>query len=471
MTHSYDLVVLGGGTGGYVAAIKAAQSGLKTAIVEKKKLGGTCLHSGCIPSKALLKSAELYALMKDSAQFGIEMKEMELHFPQVQRRKEEIVHRLYNGVKFLMKKNKIDIYEGHGRILGPSIFSPTAGTISVEMNDGSENVLLTPKNIIIATGSRPNSLPSIDSSHEQVITSEEALRFKELPRSVVIVGGGAIGTEWASLLSDFDVDVTLIESRSRLLSSEEKEISLELQRRLEKRGVKVFTNASFFVTEKKSSLHLTVDSNGTTTEIAPEKILLAIGRIGNIEHIGLENTDIEVKDGFIATNEYFQTKESHIYAIGDVVGGMQLAHVAAREGIVAVEHILNKKPWLFHDKSIPMCVYTRPEVARVGWTEEEAKVAGYSVQTSTFPLSANGKALIHGDGDGFVKVVVDRTNDDVLGVHMIGTHATELITEASLATYIDASRLELSEVIRPHPTVSEMIGEAALGVVGEAIHL
>lgn len=471
MTHSYDLVVLGGGTGGYVAAIKAAQSGLKTAIVEKKKLGGTCLHSGCIPSKALLKSAELYALMKESEQFGIHMKEIALHFPQVQRRKEEIIERLYKGVQYLMKKNNIDIYEGHGRILGPSIFSPTAGTVSVEMNDGSENVLLTPKNIIIATGSRPRLLPSLDTSFEQVVTSEEALSLKELPHSVAIIGGGVIGVEWASLLSDFNVDVTIIEANDRILSSEDREISEELQRRLEKRGVNVWTNASFTVQEREKSLQLTVASHGTTEEVTPEKILLAVGRKGNIEQIGLENTDIVVKDGWIETNEYYQTKESHIYAIGDVIGGMQLAHVAAREGIVAVEHIINQKPWTFHDKSVPVCVYTRPEIARVGWTEEEAKKAGYEVKTGTFPLSANGKALIHGDANGFVKVVTNAKNDDLLGVHIIGLHATELISEASLATYMDASQLEYSEVIRPHPSLSEMIGEASLGVVGEAIHL
>ncbi|SDH36070.1 dihydrolipoyl dehydrogenase [Alteribacillus bidgolensis] len=472
MAKEYDLVILGAGTGGYVAAIKAAQHGLKTAVVEKEKVGGTCLHKGCIPSKSLLRSAEVHATIKESDQFGISVQGIELQFDKVQKRKDDIVNQLHNGVKSLMKKGKIDIYEGHGRILGPSIFSPAAGTISVDMKDGSENIMLLPKNIIIATGSRPRLLPEIEVDGEKVLTSDEALHLKELPASVNIIGGGVIGIEWASMLSDFDVDVTVLEYADRILPGEDADISSEMTRRLKDRGVHIVTNAEILSgsTTENEKVSVTAEVNGIEQSFTADTLLLSVGRNANIEDIGLENTDIKVEDGFIGTNEYYQTKESHIYAVGDVIGGMQLAHVASREGIIAVEHICSKQPLPLDVTTVPRCTYSRPEAASIGLTEDQAVSEGYHLKTGTFSFQAIGKAIVNGDAEGFVKLVANKENDDLLGVHMIGAHVTDLISEAALAKLVDASNFEISETIHPHPALSEILGEGSLAVDGKAIH-
>ncbi|WP_158735208.1 dihydrolipoyl dehydrogenase [Alteribacillus sp. YIM 98480] len=472
MAKEYDLVILGAGTGGYVAAIKAAQHGLKTAVVEKEKVGGTCLHKGCIPSKSLLRSAEVHATIKESDQFGIFVQGIELQFDKVQKRKDNIVNQLYNGVQSLMKKGKIDIFEGHGRILGPSIFSPAAGTISVDMKDGSENIMLLPKNIIIATGSRPRLLPEIEVDGEKILTSDEALGLKELPDSVNIIGGGVIGIEWASMLSDFDVDVTVLEYANRILPGEDADISSEMTRRLKDRGVQIVTNAKILPgrTTKNEKVSITAEVNGTEQNFTADTLLLSVGRNANIEDIGLENTDIKVEDGFIATNEYYQTKESHIYAVGDVIGGMQLAHVASREGIIAVEHLCSKQPLPLDATTVPRCTYSRPEAASIGLTEDQAVSDGYHIKTGTFSFQAIGKAIVNGEAEGFVKFVANKENDDLLGVHMIGAHVTDLISEAALAKLVDASNFEISETIHPHPALSEILGEGSLAVDGKAIH-
>ncbi|MFB4164618.1 dihydrolipoyl dehydrogenase [Alteribacillus sp. JSM 102045] len=472
MAEEYDLVILGAGTGGYVAAIKAAQSGLKTAVVEKEKVGGTCLHKGCIPSKALLRSAEVHATIKDSHQYGISVSEIDLQFEKVQQRKDDIVNKLYKGVQTLMKKGKIDIFEGHGRILGPSIFSPSPGTISVEMKDGSENIMLIPKNVIIATGSRPRLLPGIEVDGEKILTSDEALHLKELPSSVIIAGGGVIGIEWASMLADFDVNVTVLEYSDRILSGEDADISNEMSRRLSERGVKIVTNANILPqkTKKNENISVTAEINGTETTFTAETLLMSVGRKANVEDIGLENTDIKIEDGYIAVNEFYQTKESHIYAIGDVIGGLQLAHVASREGLIAVEHLMSQQPMPLDITSVPRCTYSRPEAASIGLTAQQAKQKGYDIKTGKFSFQAIGKALVYGYADGFVKFVVNKENDDLLGVHMIGPHVTDLISEAALAKLVDASNFEISETIHPHPSLSEILGEGALGVEGKAIH-
>ncbi|WP_240378082.1 dihydrolipoyl dehydrogenase [Bacillus piscicola] len=472
MAQEYDLVVLGAGIGGYVAAIRAAQEGLKTAIVEKEKTGGTCLHKGCIPSKALLRSAEVYVQMKDSEKFGIMTDQAAVDFEKVQDRKNTIVDKLYNGVQYLLKKEKIDMYTGHGRILGPSIFSPSGGTISVEKMDGSENDMLIPKNVLIATGSRPRLLPGLEPDGKQVLTSEDALSLNDLPASMVIIGGGVIGVEWASLLSDFDVNVTMIEAGSRILPQEDAEVSKEMTSQLKERGVTIFTDAEVLTdkTIKQHDVTVTVRAEGKEHSIKADQLLLAVGRTAVTEDIGLENTSISIENGFIATNEYFQTNESHMYAIGDVIGGLQLAHVASREGLIAVEHMLGNDPLPLDEKMIPKCTYSRPEIASIGLTEVEAAEQGHEVKTGIFPLEANGKALIHGEKSGFMKIVANKGNDDLLGVHMIGTNATELISEAALAKLVDASVFEISETIHPHPAIAEIFGEAALAADGKAIH-
>ncbi|WP_209123112.1 dihydrolipoyl dehydrogenase [Alkalihalobacillus sp. BA299] len=472
MAHEYDLVILGAGTGGYVAAIRAAQLGLKTAVVEKEKLGGTCLHKGCIPSKALLRSAEVFATTKRASDFGVETSDVSLNFLKVQERKQTIIDQLHNGVQHLMKKGKIDIYEGTGRILGPSIFSPTPGTISVEMNNGEENEMLVPKNVIVATGSRPRTLPGMEVDGTHILTSDEALQLEELPESMIIVGGGVIGIEWASMLADFGVEVTVIEYSDRILPTEDHEISKEAARLMKKKGIKLITGAKVLpeTLEKANGVTIKAEHKGEEKIFTAEKILVSVGRAANVEGIGLENTDIQVENGIILTNEFYQTKESHIYAIGDVIGGLQLAHVASHEGIVAVEHIAGLTPDPINYDTVSKCIYSHPEVASVGLTETEAKDKGFKVKTGKFLFKSIGKALVFGESDGFVKLVVDEKTDDLLGVHMIGPHVTDMISEAAIAKVLDASNWEVSHTIHPHPTLSEIIGEAALAVEGKAIH-
>ncbi|MCY8201192.1 dihydrolipoyl dehydrogenase [Bacillus subtilis] len=473
MATEYDVVILGGGTGGYVAAIRAAQLGLKTAVVEKEKLGGTCLHKGCIPSKALLRSAEVYRTAREADLFGVETAGVSLNFEKVQQRKQAVVDKLAAGVNHLMKKGKIDVYTGYGRILGPSIFSPLPGTISVERGNGEENDMLIPKQVIIATGSRPRMLPGLEADGKSVLTSDEALQMEELPQSIIIVGGGVIGIEWASMLHDFGVKVTVIEYADRILPTEDLEISKEMESLLKKKGIQFITGAKVLpdtMTKTSDDISIQAEKDGETVTYSAEKMLVSIGRQANIEGIGLENTDIVTENGMISVNESCQTKESHIYAIGDVIGGLQLAHVASHEGIIAVEHFAGLNPHPLDPTLVPKCIYSSPEAASVGLTEDEAKANGHNVKIGKFPFMAIGKALVFGESDGFVKIVADRDTDDILGVHMIGPHVTDMISEVGLAKVLDATPWEVGQTIHPHPTLSEAIGEAALAVDGKAIH-
>ncbi|MCP8616798.1 dihydrolipoyl dehydrogenase [Salirhabdus salicampi] len=472
MAQEYDLVIMGGGTGGYVAAIRASQLGLKVAVVEKEKLGGTCLHKGCIPSKALLRSAEVFRQTKEAEKYGIDTSAPKVNFLNVQQRKQQIIDTLHKGVQGLMKKGKIDVYEGFGRILGPSIFSPMPGTVSVEMNNGEENEMLVPKNVLIATGSKPNTLPGLEIDGQYVMTSDEALQMDELPSSIVIVGGGVIGIEWASMLADFGVDVTVIEYLDHILPSEDRDVSQEMVKLLQKKGIKLKTSTKVLPDTVQINNGVTIEAehNGESVTFEADKMLVSVGRKANVQNIGLENTDIVVENGVIQTNQFYQTKESHIYAIGDVIGGMQLAHVASHEGIVAVEHIADANPYPMDYTQVPTCIYSNPEVASVGLTEEEARDKGFQVKVGKFPFQAVGKALVHGETDGFVKVIADQRSNDLLGVHMVGPHVTDMISEAGLAKVLDATPWEVGHTIHPHPTLSEAIGEAALAVEGKQIH-
>lgn len=468
MAKDYDVVILGGGTGGYVAAIRASQLGLKTAIVEKNKMGGTCLHAGCIPTKALLRSAEVYVQSKKALDFGVEVNDVKIDFERVQQRKATVVDKLYKGVQHLMKKGKIDVYDGFGRILGPSIFSPMPGTISVEMNDGTENEMLVPQNVIIATGSRPRTLDGLKVDGKKIFTSDEFLTIEKLPKSAIIIGGGVIGVEWASMLTDFDVEVTMIELGDRLLPTEDAAISAEMLKSLKKRGVNVHFNVKLDPSAIDTKEDVTLQVNDET--ISAEALLLSVGRVANTSNIGLENTEIELDKGYISVNEHFQTKERHIYAIGDVIGGMQLAHVASHEGIRAVEHIAGQNSIPLQYANIARGVYSNPEVASVGLTEEQAENNGCKVVTTTFPFKAIGKAIVYGETAGFVKVVADESSNDVVGVHLIGPHATDLISEAALGLFLNASPWEVGQMVHLHPSLSEIIGEAALAIEGKAIH-
>lgn len=472
MSREYDLAIIGGGPGGYVAAIRAAQQGLKVALVEKNALGGTCLHAGCIPSKALLRSAEVYRQTKDATTYGIDIEQSSLNFPKVQKRKEQIVSQLHQGVRGLMNKNKIKVFKGTGRILGPSIFSPMAGTISIEHDNDTENTMIVPKNIIIATGSQPTVLEGLSVDGEKIITSEHALNMEQLPESIAIVGGGVIGIEWASMLRDFGVNVTVLEYEEEILPTEDGDIAAEVEKQLINRGVEFIKQASVQGKETKiaDQVTITYKQADQANTLTVDQVLLAVGREANITDIGLSNTSVELESGMIQTNEFYQTKESHIYAIGDVIGNQQLAHVASHEGIIAVDHILGKDPYPIESKNIPACIYSYPEVATIGLTEQEAKVQEYSIKTGKFSFQANGKALVYGESEGFVKIIANAKNEDILGIHMVGPLVTELISEASLARLLDATPWELTESIHPHPTLSETIGEAALAIEGLQIH-
>lgn len=472
MAKEYDLVVLGGGPGGYVAAIKAAQCGMEVAIVEREKLGGTCLHKGCIPSKALLRSAEVYDLAKQGFEFGVQTDNVKLDFNRVQERKAGIVEQLHKGVQHLMKKGKIDVFEGFGRILGPSIFSPMPGTISIEYANGQENTMIVPKYVLISTGSRPKSLPGLEIDGEVILSSEEALELEQLPESMIIVGGGVIGIEWASLLTDFDVEVTVLEYADRILPGMDKDVARTVQTELEKRGVKFVLSANVLpdTVSMEEGVRISAETESGIEEFEASKMLVSVGRAANTEGIGLENSSIQVKNGFIETNEFYQTKEKHIYAIGDCIGGIQLAHVASHEGIKAVEHMVGVLEHQLDYDAVPACVYSRPEAASVGLTEQEATAKGYNIKTGKFPFQANGKALVHGETAGFAKIITDEATNDLLGVHLVGASVTNMITEAGLAKVLDATSWEISETIHPHPTLSEAIGEAALAVDGRQIH-
>ncbi|QSO45799.1 dihydrolipoyl dehydrogenase [Alicyclobacillus mengziensis] len=469
-----DLVILGGGTGGYVAAIRAAQLGMKVAIVERDKLGGTCLHRGCIPSKALLRTAEVFSVAKEAESFGVELSQPKLNLTQAMSRKDKVVGQLYQGVQFLMKKHNIQVYSAVGRLMGPSIFSPQAGSVMVDYGNG-ETEILAPRYTLVATGSTPKSLPGLAFDGIKVLSSDDALNLTSLPEAMLIVGAGAIGVEWASMLSDMGVQVTLIEFLPRILPLEDEDISKEAARLLKKRGVKIVTEArvepaSLEISGDKVRIQAEVRGTDTMTMEA-NQMLVAVGRAPVVDDIGLEATEIQLnKQRAIVVDENYQTKEKNIFAIGDVIGGVQLAHAAAHEGIHAVEVMAGFHPRPIDYTMMAKCTYSRPEVASVGLTEAEAREQGYQVKTGKFQFRANGKALVFGDADGFVKVVSDANSDDLLGVHMIGPHVTDQITEAGLARVLNATPWEIAHTVHPHPTLSEALGEAALAVDGLAIH-
>ncbi|MGF6949268.1 dihydrolipoamide dehydrogenase [Neobacillus sp. B4I6] len=465
MTKEYDVVIIGGGTGGYVAAIRASQLGLKVAVIEKGKLGGTCLHAGCIPSKALLRSAEVYAQTKNVDKYGVIASEVGFDFSKVQARKEEITAQLFKGVQHLMKKGKIDVYDGKGSIL-------QSKDVLVELNNQEEEIILSPRNILIATGSRPRTLHGLEVDKRYVMTSDEALKMETLPKSIIIVGGGVIGIEWASMLVDFGLQVTVLEYADRILPTEDQDVSKEIQRLMKKKGVKIFTSAKVLpeTLEKGEGVSIKAEHKGKETPFSADKLLVSVGRLPNTEGIGLEKTTIDLDRDFIKTNEFYQTNEPNIYAIGDVIGGLQLAHVASHEGIIAIEHMAGENPAPLDSTLVSKCVYSSPEVASVGLTEGEAKGKGYQVKTGKFSFRAIGKALVFGESDGFVKLVVEEGTNKLLGAHMVGPHVTDMITEIGLARVLNATAMDIAHTIHPHPTLAEAIGEAALAVDGKAIH-
>ncbi|HCR3092585.1 MULTISPECIES: dihydrolipoyl dehydrogenase [Enterococcus] len=468
MAEQTDLLILGGGTGGYVAAIRAAQKGLNVTIVEKYKLGGTCLHKGCIPTKALLRSAEVFDTLKQAASFGIETEAASIDFSKIQQRKERIVEQLHKGVEGLCKKNKIKILAGEGAILGPSIFSPVSGAVAVTFNDPTrEEEIIVPKNVIIATGSSPKTLPNLPLDEEFILSSDGMLELEELPESIAIIGGGVIGVEWASLLNSLGVNVTIIEFLDRLLINESATISKELKKRLEQRGINILLGSK--VQEAKvTGQKVQIEAAGQES-LAVDKVMVAIGRQPNINKLGLQNTSVKYTDKGIEVNEFYQTTEGHIYAIGDCIDTLQLAHVAMKEGELAVQHLLGETVEPLNYTNVPRGVYTNPEIASVGYTRETLP-ADKEVVIGTFNFNGNGKSLVYGETDGFIEVIRDKKTDDLLGVSMIGPHVTDLIAEASTAMYLDVAPIEIGEAIHAHPTMTEVLQEAALDTYGLAIH-
>ncbi|MCL4493268.1 MAG: dihydrolipoyl dehydrogenase [Firmicutes bacterium] len=463
----FDLIVLGGGTGGYVAAIRASQLGLKTAVIDKAKVGGTCLHQGCIPTKALLNTAELFHTLQHAADYGLRAQDVALDYPKAIERKDKVVDQLYRGVQFLLKKNKVTVFDGYGRLQGP-------GIVDVALHDGS-TTRLEAKDILVATGSVARSLPGVEFDGKRILSSDDVLNRPDVPPSVVILGGGAIGVEFASMYNDFGSRVTVVEMLPHILPQDDEEIAQQLTKLLTRRGITIYTSATFDPASLRAGNDgisaEVVKSDQTRVTVEGDVLLVAIGRKAVTENLGLEQAGVEIQRGFIAVDDHYRTNVPHIYAIGDVIGGYLLAHVAAHEGMIAVETIAGKDPELLSPHRVPRVTYSRPEVASVGISEQEAKVQGIDVKVGTFPFRANGKSLILGEADGMVKLVADKKTDALLGAHIVGPHASDLINEMALAKFLEATAWEIGESVHAHPTVSEVLHEAGLAVDGMAIHI
>jgi dihydrolipoamide dehydrogenase len=455
---NYQLVVLGGGPGGYVAAIRAAQCGLKVALVEKDSLGGTCLNRGCIPTKALLRSAEVYETINRAKEFGIEASPVSVDAKRIFARKDSIVKQLVNGVRGLVQANKIDLYIGSGKVITPH---------QLEISEKSGLKTITTEKLILATGSKPFIPPIPGFDIPGVITSDEALDLGEIPKSMVIIGGGVIGLEFAYLMQTFGCKVTIIEMMPVILPMADKEVVEVLVGSLEKMGVTFFTNAKVSkITKGEAGLVVEYQYENVTHRVEGEKVLVSTGRAANVA--GIENLGLHGKKG-IPVNEQMETSISGVYAIGDVVGGIQLAHVASAQGIVAAENAAGI-PSRYIGDAVPSCIYTGPEVAWLGMNEETAKEKYTTIKVGKFPFQASGKALAYGEIKGFVKIICEAQYGEIVGVHIVGPHATDLISEGVLAKSMEATLEELAHVIHPHPTLSEAIMEAAHVAMGQGIH-
>ena len=457
----FELIVVGGGPGGYVSAIKAAQLGKKVAIVESSHLGGICLNWGCIPTKALLKNAEVLEIVRNASKYGIEIPEYNVKWSKVVKRSRDVSRRLNKGIEFLMKKNKITYIPALGKLID-------SNTVQVTNNEGMINKI-SAENIIIATGARPKWFPGMEPDGDRVITSKEAMVQKEQPKSLAIIGAGAIGIEFAHFYNTYGTDVTVIEALPNILPLEDEDVSKELLSIFKKRKMNILTNTLVDKIERLKTKVKIHTRDGQIIEA--EKALIAVGVQANVENIGLEEIGIDLDNGWISTNKFMQTNIDTIYAIGDVAGPPWLAHVASEEGIVAAEHIAGKNPEPMRYDNIPGCTYCQPEIASVGLTEKAAREAGYELKIGNFPFRALGKAMAVGDTDGFVKMIYDAKYGELLGCHIIGSEATNLITEAGIARKLEATWHEVLTTIHPHPTLSEAIMEATADALGEAVHI
>jgi len=466
----YDVAIVGSGPAGYTAAIRAGQYGLRAALIEKDNvLGGTCLHVGCIPTKALLFNAELWDHLKEAQEFGIEgVERRKLNWAAIQERKAKIVSKHAKGLEFLMRKNKVETVKGYGKLTGPAM----NGVLTIEVSGGGSKAShLKAKNIILATGSEARMLPGLE-ANERILSNIEILGLKEIPKSLVIVGAGAVGVEFASIFRSFDSEVTILEMLPRLVPVEDEEISKELARVYRKRGINFHTNAKVEKVEKtKSGVSVTFSAEGKQQKLEAERILIAVGRKPRTENIGLETTRIKPDRGFLKTDSWMQSAEPGIYAIGDIVlGTPQLAHVGAMEGIVAVTKIAGKTGKPINPEHIPNATYCHPEIGSVGLTQVKAEELGYNLKVGKFPFTANSRASIVGAHEGFIKIVSDADYGEMLGVHIIGPQATELIAEAVTAMELEATVEDLMWTIHAHPTLAEAMLDASNSVYGMAIN-
>ncbi|HEX5015098.1 MAG TPA: dihydrolipoyl dehydrogenase [Candidatus Limnocylindrales bacterium] len=474
-SNSFDLVVLGAGTGGYSAAFRAAQLGLKVALVDEDKIGGTCLHRGCIPTKALLESAAFTERVRHAKDLGLKLPgEPEVDYAAMAARRDQVVKRLWTGVKTLIDKNKVTWVQGRGRLEGPTKIRVSQPGEDGAPGKGGDRVLEA-NDVIVATGSRVKSLPGLELDGTRIISSDDILKGDALPKDIVVVGSGAVGVEFASMYHDLGTKVTILEYLPSVVPLEDKDISQALERSFTRRGITVMTNARFDpakVEVTKDGICVVAGPEGKDTqEIRAEQMLVAVGRGANVEEIGLETTKAELEKGFIKVDGRMRTRDPHVYAIGDAVGGVMLAHTAGHEGIIAAHVIAGEKDVHEMDYVMqPKATYCRPEIASIGLTQQQAEEKGFDVKVGRVPFQAIAKAIIVGEYEGFAKIVADKATDDTLGVHIIGPHATDLIAEASVAFELDATPWEIGAATHPHPTLSEVLGEAAMNVDGRSIN-
>ena len=459
----YNLIILGSGPGGYVAAIRASQLGLNTAIIEKENLGGICLNWGCIPTKALLKSAQVFNYLKKASDYGLKINGYEKDFKSIINRSRNISNSMSDGVKFLMKKNKIDIIEGHGKILNGK---------KVEVENNKKKTIVEADNIIIATGARSRELETIPQDQKKVIGYREAMSLKSQPKKMIIIGSGAIGIEFAYFYNAIGTDVTVIEYQKNILPIEDEDISKQLERNFKKSGIKIYTNSEVIsVKNNTKTVSAKFKTENKEEILSADIIISATGIKSNIENIGLEDIGIAVDNDKILVNDFYETNIPGYYAIGDITKGPALAHVASAEGILCVEKIAGHNVQKLDYDNIPGCTYSSPEVASVGMTEKQAKENGYDILIGKFPFSASGKAKASGNSEGFIKVIFDKKYGEWLGCHMIGEGVTDMIAEAVLGRKLETTGYEILKTVHPHPTMSEAVMEAVADAYGEVIHL
>jgi dihydrolipoamide dehydrogenase len=461
---SFDLIVVGGGPGGYVAAIRAAQLGIKTAVVEREHMGGICLNWGCIPTKALLRTSEVYGLIKHADAYGLSVKDVSFDSRKIVERSRKVAKQLSNGVSMLMRKNKITVFDGSAKLAG-------AGKLAVAMNDKSSQTLGY-KNLIIATGARARNLPGLEADGKLIWSYKEAMVPPEFPKSLLVIGSGAIGIEFASFYRTMGAEVTVCEVLDRILPVEDEEVSAFAKRAFEKQGMKIFTGATVTLKKGADNVTATIKVGDKTQDITVDRVISAVGIVGNVENLGLEGTKVKVEKTHIVIDQWGFTGEPNVYAIGDVAGPPWLAHKAMHEGVLVVEKIAGVKGvHPMKTENIPGCTYCQPQVASIGLTEAAAKAKGLQIKVGKFPFIGNGKAIALGEPEGFIKTIFDAKTGELLGAHMIGAEVTELIQGYSVAKTLETTEAELIATVFPHPTLSEMMHESVLAAYGRTLHI